>query len=289
MSIVVTGATGHFGRLVVQALLERGTPANEIVATGRDRAKLSALADLGVQVRHADFDDVDSLREAFADAERLLLVSGTDMGQRPRQHRNAIDAAKEVGVELLVYTSIANADRTGMLLAADHQATEKALAETGVPYALLRNSWYLEIYAGQLPTYLEHQAVLGSADNGRVSAATRTDYAEAAAVVLLGDDQAGKIYELGGDAAFTLEELAETISTTTGRPVTYRDLPVDAYTDVLVDAGLPQPYAEILADSDLGIARGDLLVTTGDLSRLLGRPTTSLAEAIQAAVDGLDG
>jgi NAD(P)H dehydrogenase (quinone) len=285
MTIAITGVTGHFGRLVVESLLARDVPADQIVATGRDVSKIADLADRGVRTQASDYSDLDSLRQVLADADRLLLVSGSEVGQRVEQHRNAIQAAKEAGVGLTAYTSIANAGRTSMQMAAEHQATEQVLADSGLPFALLRNSWYIENYTAQLPTYLEYGAVLGSAGDGRVSAATRADYAEAAAAVMIGEDQAGKIYELGGDDAFTMGELAEEISRASGRQVTYQDLPVDEYTQVLVKAGLPEPYAAALADSDRGIARGDLLVTSGDLSRLIGHSTTSMPEAVQAAVN----
>lgn len=283
MSLVVTGATGHFGRLVVEALLDSGVPASHIVAGGRNTDKITDLADRGVDVRAIDFDQPETLRDAFTGAEKVLLVSGNEVGRRIEQHRNAIQAAQDSGVGLLVYTSIAHADRTGMQLAADHQGTEKILSASGMPFTLLRTSWYLENYSDQLPTFLEHGAVLGSAGDGRVSAARRADYAAAAAAVLTGDGHAGQVYELGGDQAFTLTELAGEISAATGRTIVYRDLPAEEYARVLVGAGLPEAYAEVLADSDLGIARGDLEVTTGDLRRLIGRPTTSLADAIAVA------
>jgi NAD(P)H dehydrogenase (quinone) len=190
-------------------------------------------------------------------------------------------------VGLLAYTSIAHADHTPMLLAQEHLATEQAIAGSGVPFALLRNSWYLENYTAQVGTFLEHGAVLGSARDGRVSAATRADYAEAGAAVLVADGQAGAVYELGGDLGFTLAELAAAVGQAAARPVAYRELPAQAYAEVLVQAGLPEPYAAILADSDLGIARGDLFVDTGDLARLIGRPTTSMPDAVREAVDAL--
>jgi len=283
MTIAITGATGQLGRLVVEALLERGVPAGDIVATGRDISRINDLAAQGPQVRRADYDDPTSLDEAFAGADRVLLISGSDIGQRVAQHRNVIDAATRAGVDLLAYTSIANADHTSLTLAADHQETEKAVAGSGLPYALLRNSWYLENYTEQLSVYLQHGAVLGSAGDGRVSAATRADFAEAAAAVLVGENPAGAVYELGGDESFTLTDLAAAISRVTGRPVTYQDLPVADYTRALVGAGLPEPYAAVLADSDLGLGRGDLHVVSGDLARLIDRPTTSLDEALHQA------
>lgn len=289
MTFVITGATGSLGRLVVEALLDQKLPAGRIVATGRDVAKISDLAARGVQVRPIDYNNPTSLREAFEGAEKLLLISGSEVGQRIEQHRNAINVAKEAGVAFIAYTSVANADSTGMQLAAEHQATEDLLRASGVPFALLRNSWYLENYTEQLAVHLQHGAVLGSAGEGQVSAATRADYAQGAAAVLLKDGQAGKVYELGGDEAFTLNDLAEAITAVTGQPVKYQDLPAEQYAKVLQDAGLPEAYAAILADSDLGIARGDLLVTGRDLSSLIGRPTTPLQEAVQAAANSLSG
>ena len=283
MTIVITGATGQLGRLVIESLLDSSAPAGQIVAAGRDVAKVADLAGRGVQVRQIDYRDPASLRQAFAGASKVLLVSGSEVGQRLEQHRNVIEAAKEAGVGLVVYTSIANAGRTDMQLAAEHEATEEALSTSGLPFTLLRNGWYLENYTDQLGSYLEHGAVLGSAGDGRVSAATRADYARAAAAVLLRDDQAGKVHELGGDVPFTLSELAEEVSAAAGQPVTYQDLPGQEYAEMLVGAGLPAPFAAILADSDRGIARGELLVTSGDLSRLIGRPTTSMRAAVRTA------
>lgn len=287
MTILITGATGQLGRLVVEALLDSGVPAEQIVAAGRTPDRIADLGERGVQVRSIDYSQPESLRQAFAGADKVLLISGSEVGQRVEQHRNAIEAAREAGVGLIVYTSIANADNTAMKLAAEHIATEGILRGSGVPFTLLRNGWYLENYTGQLPVQVQHGAVLGSAGEGRVSAAARADYAAAAAAVLLRDDQAGKVFELGGDEAFTLSELAGEVSAASGRPVTYKNLPAEEYTQVLVEAGLPEPYAAILADSDLGIARGDLLVTSGDLSALLGRPTTPLRQAVQAAAESL--
>ncbi|MDQ1056175.1 NAD(P)H dehydrogenase (quinone) [Arthrobacter globiformis] len=283
MTIVITGATGQLGRLVVEELLESGLPAEQIVAAGRTVDRIADLSQRGVQVRSIDYSQPESLRQAFAGADKVLLVSGSEVGQRIEQHRNAIEAARDADVGLIAYTSVANADTTAMKLADEHIATEGILRDSGVPFVLLRNGWYLENYTGQLPVQVQHGAVLGSAGDGRVSAAARADYAAAAAAVLLRDDQGGKVYELGGDDAFTLSELAGEVSAASGTPVTYNDLPAEKYTQVLVEAGLPEPYAAILADSDLGIARGDLLVTSGDLSALLGRPTTPLREAVQAA------
>jgi NAD(P)H dehydrogenase (quinone) len=285
MSIVVTGATGHLGRLAVEALVERGVPAADVVATGRRTETLTDLAERGVVVRTADYDDEASLEEALAGADRLLLVSGSEVGQRVRQHGNAIAAARAAGVGFIAYTSIAHADTSTLLLAEEHRATEQLLAEAGVPHALLRNSWYTENYTAQLPVYLEH-GIAGAAGDGAVSAATRADYAAAAAAVVATDGHAGAVYELGG-APFTMAELAQVVSAATGRTVTYTGLPVEQYQRVLVAAGLPEPAAAVFADGDRGVAAGELLVEGDDLARLLGRAPTSLPEAVAAAVAAL--
>ncbi len=287
MSIVVTGATGHLGRLAVEALLRRGVPADQIVATGRRIETLDDLAAQGVTVRRADFTDPASLREAFTGAEKVLLVSSSEVGQRATQHANAIQAAKDVGVSLIAYTSIPKADTSTLLLAAEHKQTEQLLADSGVPHVLLRNGWYTENYTGQLPVYLEH-GIAGAAGDGRVSAATRADYAEAAAAVLTQDGHAGKTYELGGPAV-TMAGLAQVVSDAAGQPVTYTDMPVEQYTQVLVGAGLPEPVAAVFADGDRGVADGELFVDPTDLEQLLGRPATPLADAARDAVKQLRG
>lgn len=287
MSIVVTGATGHLGRLVVEALLQRGVPAEQIIATGRRTEVLADLAERGVVVRRADFNDEASLPEAFAGADKLLLVSGSEAGQRVRQHANAINAAKAAGVRLIAYTSGVRANTSTLLANQDHRATEQLLAQAGVPHALLRNCWYLENYLGQLPVYLE-RGIVGATGTGKVSAAMRADYAGAAAAVLAGESHPGAVYELGGEP-FTMAELAEVISAATGRTVTYTDLPVDQYRAVLVGAGVPEAMAAMVADGDRGVAAGELLVEGDDLKRLLGRAPTPLADAVAAAVADLRG
>lgn len=284
MTLLVTGASGHLGRLVVESLLDRGTPASDIVATARKTEALADLAERGVEVRRADYGDPASLDAAFAGVDRLLLVSSSEVGQRVAQHANVIDAAKRAGVGFVAYTSITRAGTSDLALAAEHRATEELLAASGLPHALLRNSWYLENYTGQLPTVQEHGAVLGAAGEGRVSAATRADYAAAAATVLAGDGHEGAVYELGADHAFSLAEYAAAVSRVTGQEVAYRDLSVEDYTAVLVGAGLPEPYAAVLADSDRGISAGALFTDTGDLSRLAGRPTTGVEDAVRAAL-----
>jgi len=286
MTNFVTGATGPFGRFVVESLLARGVAPGHIVATGRALAKVADLGERGVDVRVADFDHPEGLPAAFDGAERLLLVSGSEVGRRIQQHRNAVDAAVGAGVSLLVYTSAPYADRTQLQLAAEHRATEEYIKASGLPYVFLRNSWYLENYTAKMPDAIKKGVVLGAAGEGRVSAALRADFAAAAAAVLLLpiDEVAGRVFELGGDEAFTMAEYAAEVARLTGRPVAYRDLSAADYAQTLAGFGLPAELAGIIADSDAGIGRGELLVTSGDLSRLLGRSTSTLSEALAAAL-----
>jgi NAD(P)H dehydrogenase (quinone) len=281
MTIAVTGATGHLGRLVVEALISRGTAPDEIVAAVRDTARAAGLTALGVRVRQADYDRPESLEPAFAGVDRLLLISGNEVGRRVPQHTAVIRAAERAGVRFLAYTSILRADTSTVGLAPEHLATEQAVASSGIPYALLRNGWYAENYTGQLGTVLATGAFLGSAGDGRIAAATRADFAEAAAAVLLSGEPG--VYELGGEA-FTMTELAAEVARQTGVPVRYRNLPVAEYRAALVAAGLPEGYAGLLAETDVKIAEGELDTDSDDLPRLIGRPATPLADAVAAAL-----
>jgi NAD(P)H dehydrogenase (quinone) len=281
--IVVTGATGKLGRLVVEALLKK-TPAREIAAAVRAPEKARDLSAAGVEVRRADYGRPETLGPALAGAERVLLVSGSEVGRRVPQHEAVIAAARAAGVRHLVYTSILHGERSTLLLAAEHQATEAAIRASGLPWTLLRNGWYLENYTENLGPALQHGAIVGCADGGRVAAAARADYAEAAAAVLTGAGHEGRAYELAGDRPFTMAELAAEVSRQLGRTIAYRDLPPAEYEAVLTGAGLPAPYAHALADSDLGVARGELDDASGELRRLIGRPTTPLRDAVAAAL-----
>lgn len=285
MPIVVTGATGQLGRLTVEALLRRGIPAADIIATGRDIARIKDLADRGITVRRADFADADSLAEAFAGADRLLLISASvPVGERVANHRRVIDAAVSAGVSLVVYTSTTHADTAGTVIGVTHGETEKYLRDRGIPSVVLRNGWYLENYTVQLPQILQNGAVVGAAGEGRISAASRADYAEAAAVVLTSEGHACAVYELGGDESFTLTELAAAISAAAGKQVAYADLPVTDFAQALAAAGLPAELAEVLADADRGMNRGEMYTDSGDLRRLIGRPPMTLAEALAVAL-----
>lgn len=283
MSTVITGASGHLGRLVVEQLLSIGTPPEQIVATGRDVEKLADLAQRGVTVRRADFADPTSLDEAFAGADAMLLISTTTVGERFENARNAIDAAARVGVTRIVYTSLVNASTARMTLAEEHRRTEDYLRAGGSAFVILRNGWYLENYTDLLPMITQYHALPGSAQDGLVSGAARHDLAAAAAAVLTQDGHLGATYELGG-AAFTLTELAAMFSDVLGTPIAYQDMPVADYTATLTGAGLPPEMAAAVADADAGLARGELHTDSHDLEKLIGRSPITAQEAVRDAV-----
>jgi NAD(P)H dehydrogenase (quinone) len=280
--IVITGANGQLGQLIVKELLKT-TPAAAIVAAVRDPAKAASLAELGVQVRKADYSDPATLDAAFAGAEKILLISSSEIGQRLAQHRNVIDAAKRAGAGLLAYTSVLHADRSPLALAGEHRATEELLRASGLRTAILRNGWYFENYTAGLGGALAHGVLLGSAQDGRISAATRADYAAAAAAVLTAAAPEA-LYELAGDRSFSLPELAAELSRQAGKDVPYQDMPEADYKAALLGAGLPEWLAALLSDSDAGVAKGALEDNGGALSRLIGRATTPLAEAVRLAL-----
>ena len=225
-------------------------------------------------VRIADYSQPDTLPSALDGVDRLLLVSGSEIGHRTAQHRNVIDAAKKAGVSLIAYTSILRADTSPLFLAQEHRDTEAALAEAGVPFVLLRSGWYTEVFTWRLPLALQHGVLIGAAGNGRVSAAARADYARAAATVLAGGDHAGRTYELAGDASFTLAELAAVVAEASGRPMAYRNMTADGFRSAATGAGVPDMFATILSDTDAGTEKGALFDEGGALARLIGRPTT---------------
>jgi NAD(P)H dehydrogenase (quinone) len=281
--IVVTGATGKLGRHVVEQLLET-IPAGEIVAAARTPAKAADFAARGVVVREADYAKPESLAAAFAGAKKVLLVSSNELGTaRVTQHKGVIDAAKAAGVELLAYTSVLRADTSHLSLAGDHLATEEYLEASGLKYVILRNGWYIENETEALAPTLAHGAIIGAAQQGRISGATRSDYAAAAARVLTGTPDK-TIYELAGDASYTKAEIAAEVSRQSGKQVVYQDLPPAEYEKALESFGLPKPLAHLLADSDAWTAQGELEDHTGELSRLIGRPTQTLTESIAAAL-----
>ncbi|MEU1230040.1 SDR family oxidoreductase [Streptomyces sp. NPDC005828] len=285
MSIVVTGATGQLGRLVIADLLAR-VPAESVVAVVRDKAKAADLAERGVELRVADYSAPETLAGAFEAGDRVLLISGSEVGQRVAQHRAVIDAAKAAGVAQLAYTGILGGPAADFTLADEHKATEELILASGLPYTFLRNGWYTENYTANLAPALAHGAVVANAGEGRVASASRADYAAAAAAVLTGpaEEHLNRAYELSGNTAWSLAEYAAEVAAQTGREITYSDVPAATHLEILTGAGVPQVFAEILVDVDRAIALGALALQTGDLARLAGRPTTPIAETIKDAL-----
>ncbi|MCX5198450.1 SDR family oxidoreductase [Streptomyces sp. NBC_00249] len=283
MSIVVTGATGALGRLVVEELLAK-VPATEVAVVVRNKEKAAGLAAQGVDVRIADYSDPASLADVFRAGDRVLLISGSEVGQRVPQHLAVVKAAEAAGVAQLAYTGILGGPEADFDLAAEHKATEQAILDSGLPHTFLRNGWYHENYTGKLAGVLAHGAVVGSAGEGRIASASRADYAAAAAAVLTGEGHLNQVYELSGDTAWSLAEYAAEVARQSGREVSYAAVPADAHLTVLTGAGVPEGFATLLVDVDAAISRGRLAGTSGDLARLIGRPTTPVSEAIAAAL-----
>ncbi|WJV55890.1 SDR family oxidoreductase [Prodigiosinella aquatilis] len=281
--ITITGATGQLGHLVINILLKT-IPPDQIIAAVRNPDKASELAAQGVIVRLADYNRPETLEAAFVGADKLLLISSSEVGQREKQHKAVIQAAKKAGVGLIAYTSLLHADTSPLGLGVEHRATEAALKDSGIPYVLLRNGWYTENYAASTASALAHGAFIGAAGEGRIASAPRKDYAEAATVVLQLDDQAGKVYELAGDGSYSLAEFAAEISKQSGKNVSYVNLSESDFAKALKDAGLPAGLAEMLADSDAGAEKGALFDDSHTLRHLIGRTTTPYADVIKATL-----
>lgn len=281
--IAITGATGQLGQHVIESLLKT-VPASQIVAIVRNPAKATALSQQGITVRQADYSDEAAFTTALQVIDKLLLISSSEVGQRAPQHRNVINAAKAAHVKFIAYTSLLHADTSPLGLADEHVTTEKMLAESGIAYALLRNGWYTENYLASAPAALEHGVFIGAAGEGKIASANRADYAAAAARVISEEGHAGKTYELAGDAGWTLSQLAAELATQSGKKVVYQNLSEADFAAALKGFGLPAGLADMLADSDVGASRGGLFDDSHTLSKLIGRPTTSLADSVKGIV-----
>jgi len=277
--IAVTAASGKLGGLVLEGLL-KAFPPRELVAIARSPEKIAPFAKQGVQVRRGDYSEPETLGPALAGVKRLLLISGMDLGKRVEQHRAVIEAAKSAGVELIAHTSLLRADVSTLPIAEEHRATEKLLRDSHVPFVLLRNGWYIENYTERVDMPLKYGAFVGAARDGRIGAAARADFAAAAVTVLTSEGQEGMTYELAGDRAFTMTDLARAVSDWAGRTIPYNDLPATEYRKALEKAGVPSPFVDIAVGTDVAIARGDLDSKTPDLHMLIGRETTSLRDAL---------
>lgn len=282
MRIAVTGATGSLGGHVVDSLLNKGVAASDIVAIVRNEEKAADLNARGIALGVATFEDEAALTAALEGVDRLVFISGSEVGQRVAQHTNVINAAKAAGVTFIAYTSLLNLDTSKLALAPEHAATEKLLAESGIDHALLRNGWYWENYESSIGAAKATGKVFGAAEGARVSAAARKDYAEAAAVVITSDNQAGKVYELAGAPALTYPEIAAGIGEVIGSEAEYVNLSVEEYQNVLEQAGVPTEFAALLAGMDPIIAEGALYSDSTDLQDLIGRPSTSIVEALSS-------
>ncbi len=279
MKVVVTGATGKLGHLVVEGLLKKIEPS-QVVAAVRSPSKAADLTALGVDVRHADSTRPDTLKAAFNGTQKVLLISTGDLAH----HRAVIEAAKKARVRMLVYTSVLHAEKSKLAFAEEHRTTEKLVRSSGLSYAILRNGLYIENFTDNVSDALVNGAVIGSARDGRVAAASRADYAAAAVEVLTGLGHENQIYELAGDNPFSMQDLAAEVSTLGGRTIAYEDLSPADYGEMLSMAGVPAPLAKLLVESNLAIARGEMNDATGELRRLIGRPTTSLLSAVSTAL-----
>ncbi len=280
MKIAVTGATGQLGGFVVAELKKR-VSSEDIVALVRTPDK---AADLGVEARAFDYTKPEILVEALTGIDRMLLISGNEIGQRAIQHANVIDAAKKAGVKWIVYTSLLRADTSTLNLAGEHLATEKKLKDSGIDYTILRNGWYTENYTASIEGALAGGAFIGSAGEGKISSAPRANYAEAAAVVLADENHKGKVYELAGDESYTLSDLAKEISSQTGKDIPYNNLPEAEYAKILEGFGLPEAFAGAIASWDVSASKNDLYDDNYQLSKLIGKPTTPLAKAVKQAL-----
>lgn len=280
MTIAVTGATGQLGRLLIERLRAK-LPAADIVALARTPSK---AADLGVEVREADYARPDTLDKALAGIDTLMMISASEVGQRLPQHSNLIEAAKKAGVKRVVYTSVLHGERSTLSLAPEHVETEALLKASGLSFTLLRDGWYTENYTASVGPAVANGAFIGSAGQGKIASAARADFADAAVAVLTTTGHEGKTYELAGDSAYTLAELAAEISRQTGKDIPYMDLPPADYAAALTAAGVPAPWPEVLASSDAEAAKGALFDDSRVLSKLIGRPTTSLKDSVAAAL-----
>jgi NAD(P)H dehydrogenase (quinone) len=280
MSIAVTGATGQLGRLIVADLLDH-LPADQVVAVVRDAQK---AADLGVTVRVAPYEDEDALTAAFDGVDVLVFISGDTPGVRVPQHTNVIRAASQAGVGRVVYTSAPRAADTTLILAPEHKATEELLRESGLTWTFLRNNWYSENYAGTLQTAAKTGEIVSAAGDGRVASASRPDFAAATAVVATTQGHDNTVYELGGDEAWDFSEFTQAASAALGRELTYRPVTPEVLDAELTAAGLDAGTRGFLVGLDVNISEGTLAEVTGDLSRLIGRPTTPLVETLKTLV-----
>lgn len=280
-TILVTGATGALGSQIVQSLLQKA-PQAKVIAGARKQEKAAALVAQGAQFRLLDYDRPETIEAALKGVTRVVLVSGTDVGRRVPQHKAVIDAAKRAGVKLLGYTSILRATESPLLLAQEHRGTEEVLAASGLPHILLRHGWYTENSTATAPLSVKFGVVQSCAGEGRYSTATRQDYAEGDATLILRDGHApAQAYELAGSTSWSKGDYAALLSRISGKPVAYQPMSQADFAAALVAAGLPELVAKIISDSDAGAANGWLQDDSRTLEKVIGRATTPLEQVVE--------
>ena len=283
MKIAITGATGQLGSIVIEKLLLQ-TEANNIVALVRNPAKAAHLTAQNIEVREFDYDRPETLVPALSGIDKLLLISANEVGRRTPQHKAVIDAAKVAGVPYLAYTSLLRADTSPLGLAQEHRETEKLIQDSGLRYTFLRNNWYSENYLAGVAHTIEIGTLFGAAQDGRISSASRIDYAEAAAKVLTSTGHDNQTYELAGSQSFSLSELATLIGQVASKNINYQNLSAEEYTQALTQAGLPAGLVEVIVDADIQTIQGAMYSDSQDLEQLIGRKTTNIQYAIEAAL-----
>ena len=281
--IVVTGASGKLGKLVLKELLAAG--AADILATTRTPENLAEFASQGVDVRQADFKNPASLEDAFKGGTRLLLISTTDVGSRVPQHGAAIDAAKAAGVEHVIYTSWPDPQHSVAAVSPDHAATEDLVLKSGLKFTFLGNYLYSETLMFGLPKALETGKLFGAAGDGRAAYVTRQDCAYAAAGVLNNAVRyENKRLGISGPVAYTRSEIAQLASGITGKPLVYVDLPAEDFGKALVGAGMPEGFAKLFVSFELAIKAGELEAVTQDVSEVSGHTPASLSDFLKSAL-----
>jgi NAD(P)H dehydrogenase (quinone) len=281
--IAVTAATGHLGSLVIDELLQR-VPAEQVVAVVRNAEKAKPIADKGVEVRVASYDDRATLESALQGVDRVLLISGSEVGKRVAQHTNVVEAAKAAGASFIGYTSAPKASDTDLILAPEHKATEEVVQASGIPYSIMRNNWYIENYAGTVEGAKHTGAISSATGGGKIGGVPRADLAAGHAAVLAGEGHENTVYEFAADEPWTMDDFAAVLTDLLGRPISHRNVSVEEQTSILQAAGLSADTAGFVAAIDANIADGALEVNGNDLSRIIGRPTTPLREALKPLV-----
>lgn len=280
MTILVTGATGEFGQDALKSLKEL-LPQEEIFALARNQEKATDIEEAGFKIRIGDYDQLDSLKEAFKGIDRLLFVSGNAVGSRKPQHKNVVEAAKTDGVKYIAYTSFGKADTSASPLAEEHAYTEKLINEAQIPHTFLRNNWYLENELPLLGAARQSGQLIHNGRNGKAGWALTREYAEVAARAVSGKFDFPEVLELGGPLR-SYQELGDSLAAATGKDIEVISGNAKEAAQALVDnAGLPQSVAETLVSFQQVVGSSALEVAPVDFTKYLGHPLTKLSDAIK--------